>query len=47
MDKDNEIIMLVKEFDQLQKKMDSIYNKLAKSSRTNKYSILDYIYYKK
>lgn len=32
MDKDNEIIMLVKEFDQLQKKMDSIYNKLAKSS---------------
>lgn len=32
MDKDNEIIVLIKEFDQLQKKMDSIYNKLAKSS---------------
>lgn len=32
MDKDNEIIILIKEFDQLQKKMDSIYNKLAKSS---------------
>lgn len=32
MEKNTEIISLIQEFNQLQKKMDSIYNKLAKSS---------------
>lgn len=32
MNKDNEIINLIKEFDQLQKKLDSIYNRIAKYS---------------
>lgn len=32
MNKDDEIINLIKEFDQLQKKLDSIYNKIAKCS---------------
>lgn len=32
MNKDDEIINLIKEFDQLQKKLDSIYNKIAKYS---------------
>lgn len=32
MNKENEIINLIKEFDQLQKKLDSIYNKIAKCS---------------
>lgn len=32
MNKDDEIIILIKEFDQLQKKLDSIYNKIAKCS---------------
>lgn len=33
MEKDNEIITLIQELNQLLKKMDNIYNKLAKSSR--------------
>lgn len=32
MNKEEEIIVFIQEFDQLQKRMDSIYNKLAKSS---------------